>query len=80
MLTLQLKCTTYFMYTLQQCLDKITTSHILEPWCDIVGDEKQGPLVHHMPSNEGISERFLQAAPLHEESWCRVIVLFIYST
>lgn len=33
-----------------------------------------------MPSYEGIAERFLQAAPLREESWCRVIVLFIYLT
>lgn len=61
-----------------QCLEKLDICHILEPSCDIDGNERRGVLLHHMPFHDDeIGRRFLQSAPSLgvEPSWCRVIFL-----
>ncbi|KAL8533775.1 hypothetical protein ACS0TY_009973 [Phlomoides rotata] len=55
-----------------QCLDKISSSHILEPSCDKLSIERRGMLQHHLSSlYEDSGSRFLQSVPLRAKSWCR---------
>ncbi|KAL8541616.1 hypothetical protein ACS0TY_002760 [Phlomoides rotata] len=61
-----------------QCIEKIRTDHILEPWCDM-DSAKREVLSHHMPPEDEIYfRRSLQSsAPLHAKakSWCRGTII-----
>ncbi|KAL3819513.1 hypothetical protein ACJIZ3_005418 [Penstemon smallii] len=56
-----------------QCLNKVRASHILEPWCGdrIWNGEGYMPL-EHLLSQENIQTNFLQSIATLTKSWCRL--------
>ncbi|KAG8372449.1 hypothetical protein BUALT_Bualt12G0067400 [Buddleja alternifolia] len=54
-----------------QCLDKISYSHILEPYCGALWKERRGVRPWYTPSYEEIPTNFIESVVPTTKSWCR---------